>query len=159
MLSDVLSAEELAVLDALAKETIAPVVPPPHVRAQVLAQIARTPQLDERVPGPDESRTVRADEGRWVDVAPGVRTKKLTKDARRNTMTCLLELAPQSILPAHDHKGAEESYVVRGSCHIGGVALAAGDFHQVDAGSHHGDVVASADGCLLLITVDLADVA
>jgi anti-sigma factor ChrR (cupin superfamily) len=159
MLNDALSADELAVLDALAKETIEPIAPPAHVRGRVLELIRRTPQLDERVPGPHESRTLRADEGRWVDIAPGVRTKKLAKDARRNTMTCLVELAPQSILPAHDHDGAEESYVVRGSCHIGGVALAAGDFHQVDAGTHHGDVVASAEGCLLLITVDLADVA
>lgn len=39
------------------------------------------------------------------------------------------------------------------SCHIGALGLAAGDFHHVEATAHHGDVVASADGCLLLITL------
>jgi anti-sigma factor ChrR (cupin superfamily) len=74
-------------------------------------------------------------------------------------MTLLLELEPEAILPAHDHDGGEDSYVIRGSCRIGAVALSAGDFHHVDAGAHHGDVVASAEGCLLLLTVDLADAA
>jgi anti-sigma factor ChrR (cupin superfamily) len=102
---------------------------------------------------------VRAGEGRWRTLAPGVRSKKLSVDANRKTLTCLLELEPQAILPAHDHEGSEDSYVVRGSCRIGAVALYKGDFHHVDAGAHHGDVVASEEGCLLILTLDLADAA
>ena len=154
-----LTADELDVLDRIVAETIAPVDPPAAVRSRILAAVRRTPQLDESVPGDHESRTVRADEGTWRSCAPGVRTKKLSKDANRGTMTLLLELEPRAILPAHDHEGSEDSYVIRGSCRIGAVALYAGDFHHVDAGAHHGDVVSSDEGCLLLLTVDLADVA
>jgi len=158
-MSDALTLDELDVLDRIVGETIEPVDPPAEVRARVIAMARRTAQLDESVPGEHESRTVRADEGKWKSCAPGVRTKKLSKDASRGTMTFMLELEPKAILPAHDHEGSEDSYVIRGSCRIGAVALYAGDFHHVDSGAHHGDVVASAEGCLLLLTVDLADVA
>jgi len=158
-LSPALTADELDVLDGIVAETIEPVDPPAAVRSRILAAVRRTPQLDESVPGDHESRTVRADEGSWRSCAPGVRTKKLSKDTTRGTATFMLELEPRSILPAHDHAGSEDSYVVRGSCRIGAVALYAGDFHHVDSGAHHGDVVASDEGCLLLLTVDLADVA
>ena len=158
-MSDALQIDELEVLDSLVAETIEPVDPPADVRARVLAAIRRTPQLDESIPGEHESRTVRKDEGNWRTCAPGVRTKKLSKDTARGTMTLMLELEPNAILPAHDHEGSEDSYVIRGSCRIGAVALYEGDFHHVDAGAHHGDVVASAEGCLLLLTIDLADAA
>ncbi len=157
-MSDALTLEELDILDRIVAETIEPVAPPAFVRTKILAAVGPR-KLDESLPGAHESQTVRADEGKWKTVAPGVRTKKLSKDARRGTFTCLLELAPDAILPAHDHQGGEESYVIQGSCRIGGVALYAGDFHRVEEGAHHGDVIASAEGCLLLITADLADVA
>ena len=159
MMTDALTLDELELLDRLAGETIEPIDPPAEVRARVLAAIQRTPQLDETVPGDHESRTVRREEGSWKSCAPGVRTKKLSKDVARGTATLMLELAPNAVLPAHDHEGAEDSYVIRGSCRIGAVALYEGDFHHVDAGAHHGDVVASAEGCLLLLTIDLADAA
>ena len=158
-LPDVLAMDELEALDRLVAQTIEPIEPPADVRARVLAAIRRTPQLDESIPGEHESRTVRAAEGNWRSCAPGVRTKKLSKDTVRGTMTLMLELEPNAILPAHDHEGAEDSYVIRGSCRIGAVALYEGDFHHVDAGAHHGDVLASAEGCLLLLTIDLADAA
>lgn len=140
----VFSAEELELLDRAAAESIEPVEPPAAVRDRVMAAI-------RRIPGPHQSHTVRAGEGTWKSIAPGARTKKLTSDARR--VTLLLELDPGAVLPEHGHEGGEDSYVVRGSCHIGGLALNAGDFHHADAHSTHGDVVASAEGCLLLITV------
>jgi len=158
-MNDALTREELELLDRAMADSIEPVAPPSDVRARVLALVQQRPQLDESVPGEHESRTVRAAEGTWRSCAPGVRTKKLSKDTVRGTATIMLELAPNAILPAHDHEGSEQSYVVSGSCRIGAVALYAGDFHHVDAGAHHGDVVASAEGCLLLLTVDLADVA
>ena len=158
-MSDAFTREELALLDQFAADTIEPIAPPAMVRTRILEAVRRTPQLDESLPGEHESRTVRSDEGNWRSCAPGVRTKKLSKDPARGTVTLLLELEPRAILPAHDHEGAEDSYVIRGSCRIGAVALYAGDFHHVDSGAHHGDVVSSEEGCLLLLTVDLADVA
>ncbi|HYI08615.1 MAG TPA: cupin domain-containing protein [Thermoanaerobaculia bacterium] len=142
--------EDLQLLDQLAAESLEPVVPPASVRDRVMQGI-------RNVPGPHESRTVRADEGKWFVLAPGARTKKLTKEGRR--VTFLLDLDPHAVLPAHDHEGGENSYVVRGSCHIGGLSLSTGDFHHADATAHHGDVVASADGCLLLVTIEEAEAA
>ena len=137
--------DDLAFLDHLAAEALDPVEPPADVRAKVLDTI-------RRVPGPHQSETLRADEGTWQAMAPGVRSKRLSKNARRTTW--LVELEPHALLPEHGHdKGGEDSYVLRGSCHIGPLALNLGDFHHADAGAHHGDVVASADGCLLLITL------
>jgi anti-sigma factor ChrR (cupin superfamily) len=158
-MSDALSHDDLEVLDRIVAESIEPIAPPANIRTRVLAALRGRQPLDESIPGAHESVTVRAEEGRWTTVAPGVRTKKLRKDSGRGTMTALLELEPLAILPAHDHEGGEDSYVIRGSCRIGAVALYAGDFHHVDAGAHHGDVVASEEGCLLLLTVDLANVA
>ena len=158
-MTDTLTREELALLDQLTAESIEPVAPPSAMRARVLDAVKATPQFDESVPGEHESRTVRAEEGKWSVVAPGVRLKKLSKDRARNTMTCLLELAPNAIAPAHDHEGTEDTFVISGSCRIGSLGLAQGDFHHVDAGAHHGDVIASAEGCLLRMTVGLEEAA
>ena len=153
-MTDALTREELDLLDRIAATAIEPVDPPTTVRARVLDSIRGIPQLDASVPGEHESVTVRSDEGTWKAIAPGARMKRLTKDARR--VVFLLDLEPNAIVPAHDHDAGEDSYVIRGSCQIGGLGLAQGDFHHSDGGSHHGDVVASSEGCLLLITMEAA---
>jgi len=152
-MNDTLTQEELQLLDRLAASAIDPVPPPAAMRARVMDAVRATPQLDTSVPSPEECITVRAEDGTWKPAASGVRTKRLTKDARR--VVFLLELEPNALLPAHDHDGGEDSYVIRGSCAIGGISLYQGDFHHTDGGSHHGDVVASDEGCLLLITVEV----
>lgn len=145
-----LDPEDLTFLDRVAAQVIVPVDPPAHVRAKVMAAM-------RNVPGAHESRTVRAEEGKWSTIAPGARMKMLSKEAGR--MTFLIDLDPLATVPAHDHEGGEDSYVVRGSCCIGALALNTGDFHHADATAHHGDVVASADGCLLLLTITRAKTA
>ncbi|HEX6158771.1 MAG TPA: cupin domain-containing protein [Thermoanaerobaculia bacterium] len=154
-----LAPEELALLDQIAAASVEPVPPPDHLRAAVLEQVRATPQmrLDESIPRAEESATVRVDDGRWLDAAPGVRVKKLSVDRNRGTITVLMELAPHAVLPAHDHHGSEDSFVVAGSCRIGAVALAQGDFHHVESTAHHGNVVATGEGCTLLVTMDRAD--
>lgn len=149
-----LSAEDLQFLDRIAAEAISPIDPPAALRAQVLEAAQSAPALDESVPRAEECLTVRADEGTWKTVAPGTRMKRLARDARR--VVFLLDLDPHAVVDAHDHEGAEDTYVIRGSCHIGSLGLAAGDFHHVEASAHHGDVVASAEGCLLMITLATA---
>ena len=127
--------------------------PPDVVRAKVLEAIRTNRPLDESVPA--RSITVRASEGTWKTVAPGTRMKRLLRDERR--VVFLIDLDPDSIVEAHDHEGAEDTFVIRGSCRIGSLAVSAGDFHHVEADAHHGDVVASRDGCLLLISVSVAE--
>jgi anti-sigma factor ChrR (cupin superfamily) len=152
-MTDTLNANDLELLDRIVAEAIEPVSPPAGARALVLDAIRRTPQLDTAVPGEHESLTVRAAEGTWKTIAPGARTKRLSKDETRGTVTFLLEMEPHAIVAGHDHTGAEESFVVRGSCNIGALGLSQGDFHRVEPHAHHGDLVASDEGCVLLITM------
>lgn len=152
-MSDTLTREELALLHRIALQTTVPCEPPPAVRARVLDLIRSAPQLDESVPGEHESLTVREAGGTWKAINPGVRMKSLARDNRR--FVFLLEMDPNAVVRAHDHEGREDSYVVRGSCRIGALGLDTGDFHHVERGAHHGDVVASGDGCLLMITMEV----
>ena len=110
-MTDALTTEDLQFLDRIAVDAIEPVAPPADVRARVLAAVQR-PRLDESIPGEHESRTVRADEGRWKTVADGVEVRKLSVDKSRGTVTMMIRLAPNAILPAHDHHGSEDSFVV-----------------------------------------------
>lgn len=146
-MTDRLSSEDVQFLDRIAAGAISPVEPPAALRTRVL-------EAARRAPHPEAVLTVRAEEGTWKTIAPGTRMKRLTKDARR--VVFLLDLDPHAVVDAHGHDGAEDTYVVRGSCHVGSLGLAAGDFHHVEASAHHGDVVASAEGCLLLITLSVA---
>ena len=153
-LTPILSSDDIQLLDRLAASVIEPVPPPAAIRDRVLEAVRATPQLDTSVPSPEESVTIRADEGTWIPVSPGAKAKLLIKDERRKVL--LVELDPHAVIGAHDHDGGEESYVIKGSCFIGGLALGVGDFHHTDAGSHHGDVVAGTEGCLLLLTMAVA---
>lgn len=148
-----LTSDDLELLDRIAASTIEPVPPPAAMRDRVMEAVRTTGQFDTSVPSPDESVTIRADEGTWMAISPGAKVKLLIKDERRKVI--LVELDPHAVIGAHDHDGGEESYVIRGSCFIGGLALDVGDFHHTDAGSHHGDVVAGAEGCLLLLTMEV----
>jgi len=146
--NETLTQDEFETLDAVVAETIEPVAPPPELRRRILEIVRITPQ---------NSRTVRADEGRWTPLPfPGVKVKTLSVDEERGTATILMSFEPGSRAPAHDHRGDEESFVVSGSCRIGAISLRQGDFHRADAGSHHGDVV-SDEGCVLLLVVDAQD--
>jgi anti-sigma factor ChrR (cupin superfamily) len=146
-MNEQLTADELTSIDELIAQSIEPVAPPASVRSQILNTIRNVPQ---------NSLTVREEEGRWKAILPGVDMKRLSRDQKRGTVTVLLRFQPGSTLPEHDHHGNEQTYVLEGSCCIGSVGLAKGDFHQVDAGEHHGTVI-SKEGCTLLLVVDEAD--
>jgi anti-sigma factor ChrR (cupin superfamily) len=147
-MTETLTPEELDLLDGVAAGSIEPVAPPPELRRRILDAIRATPQ---------NSQTVRRDEGRWRTLPfPGVKMKTLSVDEKRGTATILLSFDPGSRLPAHGHHGDEESFVVSGSCRIGAVHLRQGDFHRAGSGSQHGDVV-SDEGCVLLLVVDAED--
>ena len=146
-MNEQLTADELTSIDELIAQSIEQVAPPVSVRSQILSTIRNVPQ---------NSLTVREEEGRWKPILPGVDMKRLSRDQKRGTVTVLLRFQPGSTLPEHDHHGNEQTYVIEGSCCIGSVGLAKGDFHQVDAGEHHGTVI-SKEGCTLLLVVDEAD--
>lgn len=125
-------------------ESLDAVMPPPDIKMKVLGAVA--------LPG----RTVRGNEGKWTSIAPGVRLKKLSSDRSRNTVMVLMEMQPGSVVPPHEHRHAEDSYIIRGSARLGDLVLFAGDFHHVDAGSRHESII-SDDGCLALLVMDAED--
>lgn len=138
---------------ALVAESLDPVAPPPEVKTRIVAAVRGIGALDATVP--ESSVTVRSGDGRWTSPMPGVHVRKLHSNPDRKTTTMLMVLEPGSVLPPHDHRGAEDSFVISGSCRIGSVSLHEGDFHHVDAGAHHGNLVTET-GCTLLLIVDAA---
>jgi anti-sigma factor ChrR (cupin superfamily) len=140
----VAAGEVIAYREALLQiaESLDPVAPPAFVKANILKAV--------------RSRTVRANEGRWFEIAEGVRMKKLSSDRSRNTVTVLMEMAPGSEVPPHDHKWSEDSFCIRGSCTIGAETFFPGDFHHVEGGAHH-DTITSEEGCLILLVMDYED--
>lgn len=84
-----------------------------------------------------QQRTVRADDGGWEEILPGVRRKMLwTSDAAQS---CLMCLAAGARVPAHAHSVDEECLVLEGTLRVdGGLVLNAGDFHVAVRGSRHG---------------------
>ena len=147
-MNEMLTREETELLDGVVAESIDPIAPPPELRRRILDAVRSMPQ---------NSRTVRSDEGDWTPLPfPGIRVKTLSVDDDRNTATILMMFDPGARMPAHDHHGDEQAFVVSGSCRIGTLSLRKGDFHRAGAGSHHGDLV-SDEGCVLLLVVDAED--
>jgi anti-sigma factor ChrR (cupin superfamily) len=146
-MTDTLTREELRFLDGIVGESITPIDPPAWLRARILGAAAETSQ---------NTRTVRSGEGRWFDFVPGVTVKPLSIDIERDTATILMMFEPGSRVPAHDHAGAEDTFVISGSCRLGESHLLKGDFHHADAGSTHAEIV-SDEGCVLLLVVDRED--
>ena len=146
-MTDTLTREDLSLLNAIVASAIDPVTPPDTLRARILGAAAETSQ---------NTRTVRANEGRWHRMVPGVTVKTLSIDVERDTATILMMFEPGARVPSHDHAGAEDSFVISGSCRIGESYLLKGDFHHADAGTTHAEIV-SDEGCVLLLVVDRED--
>jgi anti-sigma factor ChrR (cupin superfamily) len=146
-MTETLTREDLTLLNAIVASAIEPIDPPAALRARILGAAADTSK---------NTRTVRSGEGRWLNVVPGVTVKPLSIDVERDTATILMMFEPGARVPAHDHAGAEDSFVISGSCRIGESYLLKGDFHHADAGTHHGEIV-SDEGCVLLMVVDRED--
>lgn len=126
----------------------APEVEPPadlfdRIKAKI-AGSAKTPALAG-------SRTVRADEGKWEPLVPGIERKVLSFDRERNRVTLLIRAQPGAEFPAHDHDEDEASYVLSGDLSFGDLVLNAGDFHLARAGERH-PVARTTGGCMLLVT-------
>jgi anti-sigma factor ChrR (cupin superfamily) len=98
--------------------------------------------------------TIRADEGKWEVVVPGVERKILRIDRERNRATFLVRAAPGAKFPAHVHEDDEEAYVISGDLTFEHLTLNAGDFHVARRGMPHPAAV-SVGGCMLLVTTGL----
>ncbi|MDF0676448.1 MAG: cupin domain-containing protein [Nitrospira sp.] len=93
---------------------------------------------------------IRASEGAWRGIAPGVMAKLLSFDPTSRRATTLLRFAPGTSYAPHRHTAVEELYVLDGGCRIAGREMTVGDYHRAEAGTVHYDT-STDDGCLLLV--------
>lgn len=139
-----------ATRDILLRE-LRPVAPPAGrvdaIRARILARIAAG---DSRLPA---FVTVREPEGKWIEVAPKVKTKELFNDGRRRVY--LVRMEPGAAMPGHNHEGNEECMVLQGEIWLGELLIRAGDFHRAPRELPHGDV-STDTGVLLYVSTELA---
>jgi anti-sigma-K factor RskA len=122
-------------------------VPPPD---DLLDRIEA--RLDASEKAKAVARTLRADEGRWIVLGPGIASKMLWRDAAARRQSVLLSVSPGATLDAHDHDHGEETlFMISGDLSFAGVSLRTGDFHVSAAGSRHARAT-SATGCLCIVT-------
>jgi len=122
---------------------LAPVAPSADRAAAIKARVL------DRVRGePQRFVTVRAADGTWFPLAPGVACKMLSDDGAMQSF--LLRFSPGARLPAHEHAADEHCVVLEGTVRLGDIEVGAGDYHVALAGSTHG-ILTSAAGALLFI--------
>jgi quercetin dioxygenase-like cupin family protein len=125
-----------------------PVAPRASLRERLLARIEG--HTDVRLDPLKGLTFVKAFEGTWQQMAPGVSAKVLFFDPASRRATALVRMAAGSRYAPHRHAEAEELYVLEGGCFCGGRELTAGDYHRAEAETEHHDT-SSDDGCLLLV--------
>ena len=110
-------------------ETVAPQSPPAHLRAKVIERVRSAQAI--------ATHTLRATEGAWKPVIPGIEVKTLLYDANARTVSFLLRAQAGASLPPHEHRIHEECLVLEGEFAMGGITLRAGDFVTGHPGEQH----------------------
>jgi anti-sigma factor ChrR (cupin superfamily) len=94
-------------------------------------------RIDARAKLETMSRTLRAHEGEWMALAPGVRIKELHRNAALGRWTILVDAEPGATFPSHEHAQDEEIFMISGDLAFADVELGPGDFHFSPKGSLH----------------------
>jgi anti-sigma factor ChrR (cupin superfamily) len=97
------------------------------------------------------SRTIRANEGKWEQICPGIERKLLWHDRERKRITFLIRAQPGAEFPSHEHDAEEEAYLLSGDLSFDDLVLAPGDYHLARPGTTH-PVARTKGGCMLLMT-------
>jgi anti-sigma factor ChrR (cupin superfamily) len=147
--SDLIEFDEMLTL-ALASLADTGAAPRPEVRQRLLDSLARPP-----VPTGFSFRF--AADGDWLPhPVPGIRMKVLALNRAAGYAALLLDVAPGTRFPPHQHGGAEECYVLSGSLYTCGRRMTAGDFLHADAKTDHGEL-RTEEGCRVLLVVPPED--
>lgn len=133
-----------ALLDGLAPASL-PVERKRALRGRVLATIGPT----------GEAVTLKAEDGPWLPLLPGIAIKPLRIDRRGNAQTSLWRLAPGARVPEHHHHEDEECLIVEGTIDWAGKLYHRGDYLLAQQGLHHTEFHAP-EGALLLIRSELS---
>ncbi|HKS55991.1 MAG TPA: cupin domain-containing protein [Steroidobacteraceae bacterium] len=132
------------------QESIAAGLRPAELGSQQRERLRRRVMEQAREQSPEGTRTLRADEGTWIEIAPFVEVRELRRDEASGTHTSLMRMRPGGVVPAHRHLREEEFIVLEGECQIGTHVLVAGDVHIAAAGSWH-EPVTTRSGVLVLL--------
>lgn len=81
---------------------------------------------------------------------PGVQGCTLYADKKNNRRTVLLNMAPGSYIPDHNHEGIEEVLILEGDLSVGPIPLKAGDYFRAQPDTKHG-VPRTEQGCIALV--------
>jgi anti-sigma factor ChrR (cupin superfamily) len=121
--------------------TAQPVQPSPGLEARLFARI------DAAAKPAAAPKIVRAEDGKWRKVAPGVTTRLLHEDR-----TMLVRMEPGSSLPAHPHPFEEQCLVLEGAIEdTDGNKASAGDFVVMAKGTTHPRIF-SEKGAMFLVS-------
>lgn len=96
----------------------------------------------------DRPVTVRADEGDWLDVAPGVQTKHLWRDADVQSM--LVRLQPDAGIAAHADRIDEECLMLDGEAFFGDTLLRSGEYQLAAAGTRRRHITTDVGALLFM---------
>ena len=100
-----------------AEEVCADVYLPPDRASALRQRIMYTVRAaDAEQNGPPLTRTIRAVDGEWKTIAPGVHVKALYKDGEARTY--LLRIDPGGVVPGHRHDIDEECIVLEGEAFL-----------------------------------------
>ena len=114
-----------------------------RMRQRILADAARP-----------RTQVLRAAEGEWKPLVPGIAIKTLRRDERAGTQTSLWRIEPGAAVPPHPHTREEECLVLEGSVIHDGSEYFPGDFLLAPRGERHKAFLAPR-GALLLIRSEL----
>ncbi len=120
------------------------IAPPRSLRGRLMDRIASDTKSKRSF------YNLRANEGEWNEIAPGVFVKLLFADGEKGTVTTLLKLQPGAKIERHSHSSPEQCFILEGDFRVNDQKLGPGDFHVAMPGSVH-EVITTDRGALSLI--------
>lgn len=117
--------------------------PPPHLREKLLARMQQ-PQPGAGI------RVVRAGEGSWFNLGPGITAKRLYDEPASGNVVLLVRMEPGAQYPPHSHADVEHAFVLEGELHFGELVLRPGDYQCALPSSTHRSSH-TVNGCMVLI--------
>jgi anti-sigma factor ChrR (cupin superfamily) len=147
--------DHYAVVERLSEEAAAAMPAPRRVlRDKIIESVA----AHESVRGAEfaQQMVIRAAEGEWKVLVPGIQVKFLFFDPVSQRHTLLAKVAPGAGLPKHRHVGTEECLILEGELITNEYTLRAGDYLLSQEDQVHYDTH-SKTGCTLLLVSPLHD--
>lgn len=130
------------------------VEPPDEIRARLIAKVnglgAGGNGDSISTISSDQFVSIHAAQCDWQEVDAGIFLKTLYVDQASGIATSLVRMTAGTSLPAHQHLGVEQFYVIEGDCNVAGQRLGPGDYHRAASGSTH-DKTYTVDGTMFLL--------